>query len=88
MWDNKLFIENLIKLIIFITLNPELVEKKDPLIMPPDYENLPTPEDRETAKEEISTFEESLGTSIEDDSLSSPSSTEGFILKKIQMQKI
>ena len=61
-----------------------MVEKKDPLIMPPDYENLPTPEDRETAKEEISTFEESLGTSIEDDSLSSPSSTEGFILKKIQ----
>ena len=60
-----------------------MVEKKDPLIMPPDYENLPTPEDRETAKEEISTFEESLGTSIEDNSPSS-SSTEGFILKKIQ----
>ena len=60
-----------------------MIEKKDPLIMPPDYENLPTPEDRETAKEEISTFEESLGTSIEDNSPSS-SSTEGFILKKIQ----
>ena len=60
-----------------------MVEKKDPLIMPPDYENLPTPEDRETAKEEISTFEKSLGTSIEDNSPSS-SSTEGFILKKIQ----
>tara|TARA_B100000214_G_C23665670_1_gene489488 strand:- start:45 stop:299 length:255 start_codon:yes stop_codon:yes gene_type:complete len=29
-WDNKLFIENLIKLIILITLNPELVEKKEP----------------------------------------------------------
>tara|TARA_Y100000590_G_scaffold209406_1_gene237256 strand:+ start:740 stop:1048 length:309 start_codon:yes stop_codon:yes gene_type:complete len=61
-----------------------MVEKKDPLIMPPDYENLPTPEDRVAAKDEISTFEESLGTSIEDDSISSPSSTEGFILKKIQ----
>ena len=60
-----------------------MVEKKDPLIMPPDYENLPTPEDRETAKEEISNFEKSLGTSIEDNSPSS-SSTEGFILKKIQ----
>ena len=60
-----------------------MIEKKDPLIMPPDYENLPTPEDRETAKEEISTFEKSLGTSIEDNSPSS-SSTEGFILKKIQ----
>ena len=61
-----------------------MIEKKDPLIMPPDYENLPTPEDRVAAKDEISTFEESLGTSIEDDSISSPSSTEGFILKKIQ----
>ena len=61
-----------------------MIEKKDPLIMPPDYENLPTPEDRETAKEEISTFEKSLGTSIEDNSPSSSSSTEGFILKKIQ----
>ena len=61
-----------------------MIKKKDPLIMPPDYENLPTPEDRVAAKDEISTFEESLGTSIEDDSISSPSSTEGFILKKIQ----
>ena len=60
-----------------------LIEKKDPLIMPPDYENLPTPEDRADAEEEISNFEKSLGTSIEDNSPSS-SSTEGFILKKIQ----
>ena len=60
-----------------------MIEKKDPLIMPPDYENLPTPEERVAAKEEISTFEKSLGTSIEDNSPSS-SSTEGFILKKIQ----
>ena len=60
-----------------------MVEKKDPLIMPPDYENLPTPEERVSAEEEISAFEKSLGTSIEDNSPSS-SSTEGFILKKIQ----
>ena len=60
-----------------------MIEKKDPLIMPPDYENLPTPEERVAAKDEISTFEKSLGTSIEDNSPSS-SSTEGFILKKIQ----
>ena len=62
-----------------------MIEKKDPLIMPPDYENLPTPEERVAAKDEISTFEKSLGTSIEDNSPSSPSTdTEGFILKKIQ----
>ena len=60
-----------------------MIKKKDPLIMPPDYENLPTPEERVAAKEEISTFEKSLGTSIEDNS-SSSTSTEGFILKKIQ----
>ena len=60
-----------------------MIKKKDPLIMPPDYENLPTPEERVAAKEEISNFEKSLGVSIEDNSPSS-TSTEGFILKKIQ----
>ena len=60
-----------------------LIKKKDPLIMPPDYENLPTPEEKTAAKKELSTFEKSLGISIEDSSPSS-TSTEGFILKKIQ----
>ena len=60
-----------------------LIRKKDPLIMPPDYENLPTPEEKTAAKKELSTFEKSLGISIEDSSPSS-TSTEGFILKKIQ----
>ena len=60
-----------------------MIKKKDPLIMPPDYENLPTPEEKIAAKEKISNFEKSLGASIEDNSPSS-TSTEGFILKKIQ----
>ena len=60
-----------------------MIQKKDPLIMPPDYENLPTPEETVAADKEISNFEKSLGTSIEDNSPSS-TSTEGFILKKIQ----
>ena len=60
-----------------------MIKKKDPLIMPPDYENLPTPEVRVAAREEISNFEKSLGTSIEDNSPTS-SSTEESILKKIQ----
>ena len=60
-----------------------LIRKKDPLIMPPDYENLPTPEERIAAEKEVSSFEKSLGISIEDNSPSS-TSTEGFILKKIQ----
>ena len=60
-----------------------LIKKKDPLIMPPDYENLPTPDERIAAREEISTFEKTLGTSIEDSSTTS-SSAENSILKKIR----
>ena len=51
--------------------------------MPPDYENLPSPSERTVAREEISIFEKTLGTSIEDSS-STSSSTENSILKKIQ----
>ena len=60
-----------------------LIKKKDPLVMPPDYENLPTPDERIAAKEEISDFEKSLGISIEDNS-STSSSAESSILKQIQ----
>ena len=60
-----------------------LIKKKDPLIMPPDYENLPTPGERIAAKKEISDFEKSLETSIEDNS-STSSSAESSILKQIQ----
>ena len=62
-----------------------LIKKKDPLVLPPDYQNLPTPDERNIAKQQISVFEETLGTSIEDSS-SSSSSTESSILKKIQSQ--
>ena len=60
-----------------------LVKKKAPLILPPDYENLPTPDERITAREEISDFEKNLESLIEDETTSS-SSVEGSILKKIQ----
>ena len=60
-----------------------LVKIKDPLVLPPDYENLPTPDEEAAAKEEISNFEKTLGASIEDNS-SGSSSTEESILKKIQ----
>ena len=60
-----------------------LIEKKDALIMPPDYENLPTPEEKSAAAEEISIFEKNLEISIEDNS-STSSSVEDSILKKIQ----
>ena len=60
-----------------------MVRKKDPLILPPDFENLPTPDERILAVEEISIFEDKLEISIEDDS-SGSSSVESSILKKIQ----
>ena len=60
-----------------------LVKKKDPLILPPDFENLPSPDERTATEEEISIFENTLETSIEDDS-STSSSVEDSILKKIQ----
>ena len=59
------------------------IKKKYPLILPPDYENLPTPDERVVAMEEISSFEKSLETSIEENS-STSSSIEDSILKKIQ----
>ena len=60
-----------------------LIQKKDPLILPPDYENLPIPDEKIAAKEEISTFEKNLGTLIEDDP-STPNTAEDSILKKIR----
>ena len=68
-----------------------LVQKKDPLILPPDFENLPTPTEREAAKEELTKFEKTLKTlsSTENTSSSSSSSsgsTENAILKQIKKQ--
>tara|TARA_Y100000590_G_scaffold318309_1_gene360140 strand:+ start:1385 stop:1696 length:312 start_codon:yes stop_codon:yes gene_type:complete len=64
-----------------------LIKKKDPLILPPDFENLPTPDERVVAQEEILDFEKTLETSIEEESSTSTSSSvESSILKKIQSQ--
>ena len=63
-----------------------LVEKKDPLILPPDYDSLPAPRSKKETIEKVSSFEEKLSnTSSEDVSTSSSStSTESSILKKIK----
>ena len=59
------------------------IKKKDPLIIPPDFEDLPTPDELSTETAEISDFEKDLEISIEDNS-SAPGSVEDFILKKIR----
>ena len=60
-----------------------LIKKKDPLILPPDFENLPTPDEQITAMEEISSIEKTLETAVEETSPTS-SSVEELIIKKIQ----
>ena len=63
-----------------------LVQKKDPLILPPDFDNLPSPSDREEAIEEMSSFEKTLKQTTETEitASSTGSSTEDSILKQIR----
>ena len=65
------------------TTDEFFVKKKDPLILPPDYQNLPTPDESTVDDEEISVFKETLQTSIEENSTTS-SSVENSILRKIR----
>ena len=60
-----------------------LIQKKDPLILPPNYENLPTPEERVVATEEYLIFEKTLETST-GDKTSTSSSIEDSVIKKIR----
>ena len=63
-----------------------LVQKKDPLILPPDFDSLPSPSDREEAIEEMSSFEKRLTQTSETEitASSAGSSTEDSILKQIR----
>jgi len=65
------------------TADEFLVKKKDPLVLPPDFENLPSPDERSSAAKEISIFEKKLGDSTEEIS-STPGNVEDSLLKKIQ----
>ena len=62
-----------------------LVKKKDPLILPPDFERLPTPNEQEVMKNEVSDFKKIL---IKESSSkitsSTSSSTENSILEQIK----
>ncbi len=61
-----------------------MIQRKDPLILPPDFTNLPTPSDRETAKEELLIFEKSLKKNSSTENTSKSSSTEESILEQIK----
>ena len=68
------------------TTDEFLVQKKDPLILPPDYDSLPSPSDREEVIEEMSSFEKTLKKASETEitSSTSGSSVEDSILKQIR----
>ena len=63
-----------------------LVQKKDPLILPPDFDSLPSPSDREEEIEEMSSFEKTLKKAAETEITSSSvgGSAENSILKQIR----
>ena len=62
-----------------------MVKKKDPLIMPPDFENLPSPSDEIIDDDELTSLKETLGQSISEESDATTSgSAEESILKKIR----
>ena len=67
-----------------------LVKKKDPLILPPDFENLPEPSESSSQTEEIESFEKTLGgistESTETENSSSSKGTEQSILDQIRKQ--
>ena len=64
-----------------------LVKKKDPLVLPPDYDNLPTPDERGDEKEDVTSFEGKLSknSTTENDS-SSDGSAVMSILEQIRRQ--
>ena len=63
-----------------------LVQKKDPLILPPDFDSLPSPSEREEAIEEKSSFEKTLKQASETEITpsSTDTSAENSILKQIR----
>ena len=63
------------------------IKKKDPLILPPDYDKLPTPGEKRIAAEEISSFEKKLKKTTTTKSTSSSStSAEMSILQQIKRE--
>ena len=66
------------------TTDEFLVEKKDPLILPPDYDDLPSPEERAVVKKEVLSLEKKISELSSSEETSPSSSTEESILKKIR----
>ena len=62
-----------------------LVQKKDPLILPPNYEDLPLPSGEQAEEEEVFSFKKTLNkTSTTESESSTASTTEESILQQIR----
>ena len=62
-----------------------LVKKKDPLVLPPDFENLPNPTARQVSVEEMTSFEKTLKKqTISESSSATENSVEESILNQIK----
>ena len=62
-----------------------LVKKKDPLVLPPDFENLPDPSERSAGAEEMTSFEKTLKKqTISESSSATENSVEESILNQIK----
>ena len=62
-----------------------LVKKKDPLVLPPDYENLPQPTAQvAVVADEITSFEKTLSQTSSSEAFTSTNSSEKSILEKIR----
>ena len=62
-----------------------LVKKKDPLVLPPDFENLPNPSERQISEEEMTSFEKTLKKqTISESSSATENSVEESILNQIK----
>ena len=68
------------------TTDEFLVQKKDPLILPPDFDSLPSPSDKVEEIEEMSSFEKTFKQESETEitAASTESSAEDSILKQIK----
>ena len=68
------------------TTDEFLIKKKDPLVLPPDYDSLPSPSERDEAIEQMSSLEKTLKQASETKitSSSAGSSTEDSILRQIK----
>ena len=68
------------------TTDEFLFKKKDPLILPPDFESLPSPSDEQEAIEERSSFEKTIKQVSETETVTSSeeSSAEDSILRQIK----